>query len=69
MYIPKEKRQYSYYVLPIVIGDTFIGRLEFNCNDNIITIKNLWLEKNISKKDIQPYIDAACERLMQYYSK
>ena len=55
--------------MPVILKDQFIGRVEFNSSNDIITIKNLWLEKHISKKDVQPYIDAAYERLIQYYSK
>ena len=28
MYVPKGKRQYGYYVLPILRGDRIIGRIE-----------------------------------------
>jgi uncharacterized protein YcaQ len=28
MYVPKEKREYGYYVLPLVVGDRIVGRAE-----------------------------------------
>ena len=28
MFVPKEKREYGYYVLPLLVGDTLVGRAE-----------------------------------------
>lgn len=46
VYTPIEKRTYGYYVLPILYGDEFIGRIEpaFNPNENVLEIRGFWLE-------------------------
>ncbi|MFZ2575984.1 MAG: winged helix DNA-binding domain-containing protein [Lactococcus hircilactis] len=47
VYKPVEKRLYGYYVLPILYGDSFIGRLEPDrdkSRNNTLQIKNLWFE-------------------------
>ena len=51
IYKPKSKRIYGYYVLPILYGSNFIGRIEPKRDkkkDSLI-INNLWWEKNIKK--------------------
>jgi uncharacterized protein YcaQ len=47
VYTPKDQRVYGYYVLPIVYGDEFIGRIEprFDKKTQTLVIHNIWLEK------------------------
>jgi uncharacterized protein YcaQ len=49
VYTPVEKRTYGYYVLPILFGDRFIGRIEpaVNPGTNVLEIKGFWLEDGI----------------------
>ena len=44
MYVPKQKRQYGYYVLPILAGDRIVGRIEpvFDRADGVLRVKGLW---------------------------
>lgn len=48
VYTPASKREYGYYVLPILFGDTFYGRFEpiLDRKSNSLVIKNIWLDKN-----------------------
>ena len=47
MYVPAAKREYGYYVLPILHGDRLVGRIEpvFDRGENVLRVKGLWWEK------------------------
>ena len=44
VYTPKNQRKYGHYVLPILYGDKFIGRIEPRQVDKTLEIRGLWLE-------------------------
>jgi uncharacterized protein YcaQ len=46
VYTPIKKRKYGYYVLPILYGDEFIGRIEpvLNPGQKVLEIRGFWLE-------------------------
>jgi uncharacterized protein YcaQ len=46
MYVPPEKRDYGYYVLPILRGDRLIGRIEpvFDRKAAVLRVNNVWWE-------------------------
>jgi uncharacterized protein YcaQ len=44
VYTPKHQRKYGHYVLPILYGDKFIGRIEPRQVDKKLEIRGLWLE-------------------------
>jgi uncharacterized protein YcaQ len=47
IYTPREQRQYGYYVLPLLQGEDFVGRIELETGrkTNVLTVKGYWLEK------------------------
>jgi uncharacterized protein len=49
MYVPQAKRQYGYYVLPILRGDRLVGRIEpvFDRKAGALTVKGVWLEPGV----------------------
>ena len=60
VYTPKEQRKYGYYVLPLLYGDSFIGRVEAvrNNKESVLEIRNVWYEDGFKltqkvKKDIE----------------
>ena len=52
MYVPKAKREYGYYVLPILRGDDLVGRIEpvFDRKTGVLNVQNVWWEQG--KKEV-----------------
>jgi uncharacterized protein len=44
MYVPAAKREYGYYVLPLLVGDRVVGRAEpvFDANTNTLRLLGAW---------------------------
>jgi len=51
IYTPPQKRKYGAYVLPILYGENFIGRIEAVCERKTQTliVKNIWYEDNVKQ--------------------
>ena len=49
VYKPKDKRQYGYYVLPVLLGDKFIARvdLKYERKEKALNLNNWWWESNV----------------------
>jgi uncharacterized protein YcaQ len=69
VYTPEKKREYGYYVLPVLYGDRFIARIDpgFDKKACTLTIKNWWWENGI--KPDQDMIEALirCMKDFQNY--
>jgi uncharacterized protein YcaQ len=64
MYVPKTKRAYGYYVLPILRGDRLVGRIEpvLDRRESVLRVRGLWWET-----DAEPVpLDAPLAELAQF---
>ncbi|THU30737.1 winged helix-turn-helix domain-containing protein [Niastella caeni] len=60
-FVPQAKRKYGYFSLPVLVGDTFVARMDSKADrkQKVLTIHNLHFEKlKLSKPVIGKIIDA-----------
>jgi len=66
IFVPKAKRQYGYYVYPMLEGDKFIGRIELKADRKagVLSVPQIWLEPNIKWTDARrAKLDSELSRL------
>ena len=69
VYKPVSKRSYGPYTLPILLGDTFIGRvdLKFDRKNRTLILNNLWWEKEIRiDENIQTALAACFKEFLRF---
>lgn len=69
IYTPAQKRKYGFYVLPLLYGDRFVGRIEAE-NDrkrHVLIIKNIWYEAGVKQtKTLNTTVEKAVRRLARF---
>ncbi|MGB4588043.1 MAG: winged helix DNA-binding domain-containing protein [Clostridiaceae bacterium] len=69
IYTPAEQRKFGYYTLPVIRGNTFIGRIELlnQRKEKALLFKNIWLEEGISlDQDLCENLQVALERFKTF---
>ncbi|MCL2060435.1 MAG: winged helix DNA-binding domain-containing protein [Oscillospiraceae bacterium] len=69
IYTPAVKRKYGAYVLPILYGEQFIGRIEIVCErkDKRLVVKNIWYESGVKQtKKMQTAINSCIKRFAKF---
>lgn len=53
IYTPVVQRKYGHYVLPVLEGDRFVGRVEAICDrkKGVMTVPRFWYEANVKKDE------------------
>ena len=65
IYTPAIKRKYGAYVLPIIYGDSFIGRIEAvnERKSKTLIVKNIWYEDGVKQtKKLKTAVDGCVKR-------
>jgi len=69
IYTPADKRKYAAYVLPLLCGEQFVGRVEAVCERETQTllIKNIWYEDGIKQtKKLDAMIKSCVKRFAAF---
>ena len=69
IYTPVSKRKYGYYVLPMLCGDRFVGRIEPKADKKTgtLTVRNIWFEPGVRKTaKLSGLVDRAIGRLAKF---
>lgn len=70
IYTPQAERKYGYYVLPILYGERFVGRIEmvYDKKNKELQVSHLWYEPDVKPtKALKNKIDAALKRFARFH--
>jgi uncharacterized protein YcaQ len=70
VYVPEAKRRWGYYVLPMLFGDRFVGRIEprLDRTTKTLNILAIWFEPGFEPVESSGFIDALRAAIEAYRS-
>ena len=67
IYFPKEKRLFGHYVLPVLYGTNFIGRIEIINEKSVLIVRRIWFEDNVTMtKTLKKIIKTRIEQFKEF---
>jgi len=68
VYVPEAKRRWGYYVLPLLFGDRFVGRIEprIDRTSGTVRILGIWWEPGFDPRTADGFVDAMRAALTDY---
>ena len=69
IFVPEPKREYGYYVFPLIEGDRLIGRIDMKADRKrgSLDVRRLWLERGVKPSSGRmERIDAELERVARF---
>ena len=69
IYHTPQKRKYGYYVLPMLYGDHFVGRIEAAAErrTSTLVVKNIWFEENVKQtKSLKRAVEGCINRFARF---
>ena len=70
IYVPAAKRVHGYYVLPIIMGDELVGRLDLKSDraGSILLVQGAWAEATVDKASVADATAAELHRMAAWLS-
>jgi uncharacterized protein len=68
LFLPPARRRWGWYVLPIVFGDRFVGRIEPRIDraETRVDVLNVWWEDGFAPRRADGFVDAMRDALRAY---